>query len=72
MVVLPDGKVLITGGNRLIESFDPATGRFAEEGQIDAARHYGTATTLRDGGVLIVGGYEDAPRVMGSVWLYTR
>ena len=82
MVVLPDGKVLVTGGNRLIESFDPewekaarfdpATGRFEEEGMIDAARHYGTATALRDGGVLIVGGYEDAPRVMASTWLYTR
>ena len=72
MVVLPDGTVLITGGNRLIESFDPATGRFVEEGRIDAPRHYGTATALRDGGVLIVGGYDDAPRVMASAWLYIR
>jgi hypothetical protein len=72
LVVLPDGRVLVTGGNRLIESFDPATGRFGEEGMIDAARHYGTATALRDGGVLIVGGYEDASRVMASAWLYAR
>jgi hypothetical protein len=71
-VVLPDGKVLVTGGNRLIESYDPVTGRFASEGEIDDPRHYGTATSLKGGGVLIVGGYADAAHVMASAWLYSR
>ncbi len=65
--LLPNGKVLIAGGvQRTVngnvfylntaELFDPAAGTFASAGSMNTARQLHTATLLRDGKVLIVGG----------------
>jgi WD40 repeat protein len=54
---LPDGRVLIVGGNGVsAEVYDPATGKFSPTGDTTAARSFATATTLIDGRVLIAGG----------------
>lgn len=60
--LLPDGKVLITGGaneNSVIASselYNPITGTFDTTGSLNTPRIYHTATLLRNGKVLIVGG----------------
>ena len=66
--LLPDGRVLITGGNAsglsgaaaTAELYDPATGRFARRGQMSAPRFGHSATLLKSGKVLIAGGNPDS------------
>lgn len=67
--LLPNGKVLITGGLESTtldapssilasaELYDPGTGTFSPAGNMTAARSMHASTTLADGRVLIVGGY---------------
>ena len=61
-VLLGNGSVLIAGGGRRSDLFDPAAGTFRSvPGATDSVRYYSTATMLPDGGVLVLGGYgEDA------------
>jgi hypothetical protein len=61
--LLPDGRVLLAGGNDFgnhgvasAELYDPETGAFAATGSMTTARALHTATLLADGRVLIVGG----------------
>ncbi|MCI0485860.1 MAG: zf-HC2 domain-containing protein [Blastocatellia bacterium] len=61
--LLPDGRVLITGGqsadwNKLAsaEVYDPTTGVFIPTSSMKASRADHTATLLKDGRVLITGG----------------
>lgn len=63
-VLLADGRVLIVGGATLsgaqpvAELFDPATEQFtAVPGGLSSGRYAHTATRLRDGRVLVYGGY---------------
>jgi hypothetical protein len=67
--LLHDGRVLIAGGDNSIvtgdgksspstaEIYDPATGAFTATGNLTASRYGQSAVTLRDGRVLLVGGY---------------
>jgi hypothetical protein len=56
--LLPDGEVLITGGDSLgsAELYDPATGTFSATGSMTAVRSFHRATLLDNGQVLIDGG----------------
>lgn len=57
--LLPNGKVLITGGSTSdtsAELYDPATGEFVRTGSMAVPRLGHTATLLSDGRVLVVGG----------------
>jgi hypothetical protein len=62
--LLPDGKVLVTGGQNplsgaeLAELFDPATGTWSVTGGLNAARYANTMTLLPSGTVLVAGGYD--------------
>jgi N-acetylneuraminic acid mutarotase len=59
--LLPNGKVLVAGGNnasRLSSSevYDPATGTWTNTGSLNTARYFHTATLLPNNKVLVAGG----------------
>jgi hypothetical protein len=57
-VLLNDGQVLIAGGTKETQLYDPATGKFIDTGRTVADRGAATATLLADGRVLITGGTD--------------
>ncbi len=67
--LLRDGRVLVVGGSGRnaagafsvapAEVWDPATGSFSPAGTLATGREGHTATLLRDGRVLVVGGVDD-------------
>lgn len=71
-LVLPDGRVIFTGGQRLgpkdpapaPELFDPKTGEFETIESLRGLTAYSTPTLLQDGEVLIVGGWGRDPAVV--------
>ena len=71
-VLLSDGKVLIAGGADRAEVFDPSRNTFAYvAGDLQTPRLFATATRLRNGQVLILGGYHSPNSVVtSSAWLY--
>jgi hypothetical protein len=70
-VALPSGKLLIAGGSKQVEIFDPASAKFlVAPGQISDARHFMTETRLRDGSVLLAGGYPDNDQATSQIWIY--
>jgi hypothetical protein len=84
--LLPSGKVLVTGGDKLVEGgdiedfwetaelYDPATGIWTPTGSMMEKRAYHTATLLPSGKVLVVGGYNGTlnggSNFLGSAELY--
>ncbi|MGH9901978.1 MAG: kelch repeat-containing protein, partial [Pyrinomonadaceae bacterium] len=75
VVLLPNGKLLVAGGGARAEVYDPATGVFGlVRGGSGVSRYYATATPLRGGEVLIVGGYlgveAEAMHADVSAWVY--
>jgi hypothetical protein len=70
-VQLASGKLLIAGGSKEAEIFDPATGKFlVVTGQMDDKWHYMTETKLRDGRVLLAGGYPNSDAATTQTWIY--
>lgn len=66
-----NGGVIIAGGSREVEVFDPATGHFGvANGQMRDARHFMTATKLKDGSVLLAGGYPNTDLGTAETWLF--
>ena len=56
---LPDGRVLIIGGDAAGTAavYDPASGTFSTTSAMADARYRPTANLLLDGSVLVIGGY---------------
>jgi len=79
--LLPDGTVLIAGSNAgspdggvtlaSAEVYDPATGTFARTGDMSTDRGFHTATLLKNGKVLIAGGFHYVGGPLSSAELYT-
>lgn len=70
-VQLPSGKLLIAGGSKEAEVFDPASGKFrVAAGQMSDPWHFMTETKLRDGSVLLAGGYPNGPQATAKTWVY--
>lgn len=70
-VQLPSGRLLIAGGSKEVEVFDPASGNFlVASGLISDVWHFMTETKLKDGSVLLAGGYPNNDRATAEAWIY--
>jgi len=68
---LSDGRLLIAGGSKRVEVFDPASGKFlVAVGQLNEPWHFMTETKLRDGSVLLAGGYPNGDQGTAQTWIY--
>ena len=73
--LLPNGKVLVAGGNNgpalsSAELYDPATGTWTATGSLGTARDRHTATLLPNGKVLVAGGFNELDGFLSSAELY--
>ena len=69
-VLLANGNVLIGGGNRQIEIFDSQRQTFIPDGTLDDDYYFSVLTMLKDGQVLITGGYNRKILPSDRAWLY--
>jgi hypothetical protein len=70
-VRVASGQLLIAGGSKQVEIFDPATGQFSvAAGRLNEAWHFMTETKLREGSVLLAGGYPNDPSATAQAWIY--
>jgi hypothetical protein len=66
------GELLVAGGSREVEIYDSHTGKFVvASGQLSGPWHFMTETRLKDGRVLLAGGYPDNDRATAESWIYT-
>jgi galactose oxidase-like protein/Kelch motif protein len=70
-VRLASGQLLIAGGSRQVEIYDPASGNFVlASGQLSGPWHFMSETRLKDGSVLLAGGYPNNDRATAETWVY--
>ena len=70
-VQLASGRLLIAGGSKEVEVFDPATGKFLlASGHLSDSWHYISETKLADGSVLLAGGYPNNAEATSQSWIY--
>jgi len=68
---LVSGEVLISGGSTKVELYDPQSGKFVlAAGQMNDAWHFMTETRLKDGRVLLAGGYPSNDQATAQTWIY--
>jgi hypothetical protein len=72
VVLLPNGKVLISGGAEAVEMYDPKADAFSRvEGGVDSAAYFfQAASLLPDGSVLMTGGNSAGFVATKGAWLY--
>lgn len=71
VVLLPDGKVFIAGGTNDAEIFDPITNSFSLiSGSMGDEKLFATATPLKDGRVLVTGGYNRRIKASSDAWIF--
>ena len=69
--LLASGQILVAGGSKRVEVYDPASGKFLiAAGQMMDARHFMTETKLKDGSVLLAGGYPNNDQGTTETWIY--
>lgn len=70
VVRLGDGSVLVAGGAAEAERYDVHGRRFVRSGSLGVELSFSTATLLRDGRVLLVGGYDRNIEPSRRTWLF--
>ncbi len=71
VVLLDNGNVLVAGGGAFAELYNPLSGEFDQiPGSFHKTLQFATATLLKDGQVLITGGYEMNIICSNESWLY--
>ena len=69
--VLASGLILVAGGGKHAELYDGKTGKFSlAGGELSDAWHYMSETRLRDGRVLLAGGYANNDQATAQTWMY--
>ena len=70
VAVLPSGAVIVAGGAKRLELFDPVSQTFVPlQGELSAPREFATASLLPSGEVLVLGGYDEKIQTSASAWL---
>jgi Galactose oxidase, central domain/Kelch motif len=70
-VQLASGQLLVAGGSKQVEIYDPGSGKFlVAAGQLNDRWHFMSETRLKDGRVLLAGGYPDNDRATAQTWIY--
>jgi hypothetical protein len=71
--VLTSGLILVAGGGKHAELYDGKTGKFSlADGELSDEWHYMSETRLRDGRVLLAGGYANNDRATSQTWMYKQ
>ena len=71
--LVSSGDVLVTSGARSAELFSATASTFREvDGRFPAPYRFAATAVLRDGDVLIAGGYSDRNENTGGVWRFER
>jgi len=71
-ILLPGGKVLIAGGAKGSEIYEPSSGSFRMvPGDYQTVLLFSCATLLQNGQVLVTGGYNEKQEISAKCWLYT-
>jgi hypothetical protein len=61
----------MVGRSKEVEVFDPVrTKFFVAAGQMKDARHFVSETRLKDGSVLMAGGYPNNDQATAQAWIY--
>jgi Kelch motif/Galactose oxidase, central domain len=69
--VLSSGLILVAGGGKHAELYDGKTGKFSlAGGELNDAWHCMSETRLRDGRVLLAGGYANNDQATAQTWMY--
>ena len=69
-VALPDGRIVVVGGSKSVEIYDPSTRRFAVAGgDLGKPLYFPAATLLDSGRVLISGGYDRNNAATDGAWI---
>jgi len=70
-ILLPNGNVLIAGGANGAEIYKTASGKFAMVyGSMGTKRLFSCASLLKNGQVLITGGYNENQEASENAWIY--
>ena len=70
-VRLASGRLLVAGGSRKVEIYDPWSGQFLiASGEISDVWHFMSETRLKDGSVLLAGGYPNNDQATAQAWVY--
>jgi hypothetical protein len=69
-VGLPNGDTLVAGGDAALEVFDAKARIFNTSVNLDKDYFFSTATLLKDGRVLIAGGYDRQIKATQHAWIY--
>jgi len=69
-VPLASGQLVIAGGSKKVEIYNRETGKFSiASGEISDAWHFMSETKLKDGTVLLAGGYPENDRATNETWI---